>query len=197
VPKKKSAKRTARRFSDTTLDLDRFCDDIVGSKLDDQWKTWAVEAALIKLAVGFERLMLDALVAAVNNDTAQISNTTGVQFPKHLTDEVCEYIVTGGGYFDFRGRSGLISLLKRYLPTDHYLVVTVKWPRYKRALENLIALRNFAAHESAQSKRRAKDALGVSNLSSAGAWLKRQDRFRHLSKDLRDLSNEIEQAAPY
>ena len=63
-------------------------------------------------SIEFEQLMLFAIVCAINNDTKTISDSTGVEFPKHLTDEVCEYLVLGGRYFDFKGRDGLIRVKK-------------------------------------------------------------------------------------
>lgn len=167
------------------------------SSLSAQEKTWAYEAALIKLAVAFEHLMLEALICATNNDTTQMSKTLGVDFPKHLTDEVCEYIVTGGGYFDFKGRDGLLGTIKGFVGNGHYLYVAVKKQKYKTPLEQLIALRNFAAHESSKSKQVALDALSMKRMSSAGSYLKVQGRFAGLAADLRALAAEIQVAAPY
>jgi hypothetical protein len=196
VPNKKSGELAARQFQARATALEKHCDDVLASNLSDQDMTWAVEGALIKLAASFDRLMFDALVAAINNNTQHLSAITGTDFPKHLTDEVCEYIVTGGKYFDYRGRSGLIQTLKQFLPATHYLVSDVKKDKYRASIDRLIALRNFAAHESPQSKKAAKDAIAT-NIRSSGAWLKRQDRFRKLSTDLRNLAKEIENDAPF
>lgn len=68
--------------------------------------TWSYEAALIKAYVAFEHLMLDCIVSTINNDTSTISARTGIAFLQHLTDEVYAYLVTGGGFFDFKGRDG-------------------------------------------------------------------------------------------
>jgi len=46
------------------------------------------EYAVIRLYREFESLILQGLVGAINNDTSTLSATSGVQFPKHLTDEV-------------------------------------------------------------------------------------------------------------
>lgn len=140
--------------------------------------------------------MLDTLVGAINNDTATVSAQKGITFPKHLSDEVCEYIITGGGYFDFKGRDGLIKLLKKFVPDTHFLPSIVKKAAYKSDLEQLSTLRNFAAHDSAQSRRAAKEATGQERLRSAGAWLKRQGRFTKLVESLKKLADEIEAAAP-
>jgi hypothetical protein len=197
VPRKKSAKHAAKVFIDLTHELEAFCgrmETLASSKLD---LSLAYEAALIKLSVGFERLMFHVLVAAVNNDPSALSNRVGVRFPRHMTDEVCEYLITGGRYFDFRGRDGLIKLVKEHVRDSHYLLVVLKKPTYRESIEILIALRNFAAHESTQSKKAAMEALRVNRLASAGSWLKRQGRFNKLADKLRALAAELETAAPY
>jgi len=197
VPRKKSAQTAAKKFLTTAVALDRYAASIDAANLSAQEKTWAYEAALIKLAVGFEHFMLEALVSATNNDTQQMSQTLGVDFPKHLTDELCEYIVTGGGYFDFKGREGLLGTIKGLVGNTHYLYATVKKGKYKVPLEQLIALRNFAAHESSKSKQAAIHALNRERLASAGSYLKTQGRFGSLSAHLIVLATEIQTAAPY
>ncbi len=196
MPRKKSVRREAARFVGRTDELIQYVDDVLATGLAAQETTWAVEGALVKLAAGFEQLMLRCLVGAVNNDTSGLSAVTGVAFPAHMTDEVCEYMVTGGKYFDFRGRDGLIKTLRQYLPATHYLVIDVSDAARRRSLDRLIALRNFAAHESRQSKRAAR-ASTETNMSSAGAWLKRQGRFRVLATDIRHIAATIQMHAPY
>lgn len=196
MPRKKSVKGAALAFAQSIDDLDAFFDAVLLSGLTDQQVTWAAETTVIKLSARFEHLVLDALVGAINNDPSLLTSTTGVTFPRHLTDEVCEYLVVGNGYFDFKGRDGLIKTLKQYLPTSHYLVVAVSKAQYTQPLNRLLALRNFAAHESAKSKKAARAAVAT-NLSAAGAWLKRQNRFKGLSEPLRRLAAEIEAGAPY
>ena len=128
---------------------------------------------------------------------ATISSTTGVRFPTHLTDEVCEYVVTGGGYFDFKGRDGLIREIKKFVPGDHWLMEAVKAPQHKTDLERLVALRNFAAHESAASKRAARSAVEQSRIASAGSWLKSQGRLEQILNGLLALAADIEFRAPF
>ena len=196
MSRKKGVKREATKFIARADALILFVESVNGSGLSAQDATWAVEGALIKLAAGFEQLMLHSLVGAVNNDTSSLTAITGVTFPRHMTDEVCEYLVTGGRYFDFRGRDGLIKTLRQYLLTTHYLVQDVSNPARKQSLDRVIALRNFAAHESVESGRMARAATGT-RMSAAGAWLKRQGRFRVLALDLRQLAVAINSHAPY
>ncbi|SMH52680.1 hypothetical protein [Maritimibacter sp. HL-12] len=197
MPKKKSAKKSADRFLTNCKKIDAFVYEIKIKGLSDNHLSWAFEYAIVRLYRDFEKLILECLVAAINNDTTQLSQKKGFDFPKHLTDEVCQYIIVGEKYFDFRGRSGLISTLKSYLADDHYLVVSVKKPAYREALDQFIVLRNFAAHDSDQSKAACLKALGKARISSAGSYLKVNNRFQALSSKLQKLTCEIRDSAPY
>ena len=194
--RKKSGRHSAEMFLTEVERLRSYIEEVDSAGLSDQATTWAYEAALLKSMVAFERLMLECLVAAINNDTSTISSAANVIFPRHLTDEVCEYLVVGGGYFDFRGRDGLIRELRKYVPDGHWLLVVVK-KSDKEALDRLVALRNWAAHESAQSKRVALIAINAQRAGSAGSWLKKQARLGGLLDVLDGIGREVARGAPY
>ncbi len=195
--RKKSDKKAAAAFKKAVEEIEWFVDAVTQSSLSDNYKTWAHDYATIRLYREFENLMLNCVIAALNRDTTQLSSKTGVSFPKHLTDEVCEFLIVGDGYFDFRGRDGLIQTCKRFLRDDHHLVTIVKKAAYKPALERLSALRNFAAHDSKLSKKRALKVIEAKRLVASGAWLKRQRRFDDLARSLTKLADEIADEAPY
>jgi len=195
MPRKKSIKLAATWFRERADELVTFGSD-AGTRLTAEQQSWAYEYAIIRLYREFELLMLEGIVGAINNDTETFSETVGIPFPKHLTDEVCEYLVLGAGFFDFKGRDSLIKKLRKYVPETHYLVTTVKKPIYKTSLERLTSLRNFAAHDSYQSKKAPLVAVGLDRLGSAGAWLKRQGRFEEIVEDPKALVQDIHDAAP-
>ncbi len=195
MPKKKSIKGSAKHFKSEADDIIAFL--VASAQLGDQHVSWCHDLAIIRLYRAFETLMLDTLVGALNNNTATLSARTGFSFPKHLTDEVCRFLVTRDGYFDFKGREGLIKTFKQYLSDQHYLVVAVSKPVYKRTLELLSAARNYAAHESLQSKKTFKYHAGQGRIGSAGSWLKSQGRFQKISDNLKLLADEIQASAPY
>jgi hypothetical protein len=196
MPRKKSVKHTARQFRTAAEDIMGFLSNVSANQSDEH-VSWLYNYAIIRLYREFETLMLHALIGGINNDTEILSSKTGIRFPLHLSDEVCEYTIRGTGYFDFKGRDGLIKEIKKYVPDTHYLVTTVKKPKYKDALEKLSTLRNYAAHESAASKRAALIAVGQQRLGSSGSWLKRQGRFNTIKDKLKELAAEIERSAPY
>ena len=195
--RKKSIKKAAEAFSVAVDDTLSFIDELEQKTVSAKARSWAYEYAIIRLYRDFETLMLESIVAGINNDTSVLSSKTGIKFPKHLTDEVCEYIVTGDGYFDFRGRDGLIKTLKSFLADNHFLVVAVKDTKYKDALERLSALRNYAAHDSPQSKEAAKRAVDQDRISSAGSWLKKKERFADICENLKKLATAVAAAAKH
>jgi hypothetical protein len=196
MPRKKSVKKSARDFLRATKKIDIFL-NVVSLKQSDEHISWLHNYAIIYLYREFESLILDALVGAINNDISTISSTTNVNFPAHLSAEVCEFLITGTGYFDFKGRDGLIKTLKKFIPDNHYLIKALKNPVYRDALEQLTALRNFSTHESRKSKRDALKAIKLARIDSSGAWLKKNGRFQMIIGCLNDLASEISRTAPY
>lgn len=196
MARKKSIKRSASRFKAAADDISLFLAAVAEGQSDGH-VTWLYNYAIIRLYREFESLMLDCLIGAINNDTSTVSTKTGISFPKHLTDEVCEYLVIGSGYFDFKGRDGLIKTLKQFVPDNHYVITAVKHDNYRDALEQLSGLRNLAAHESGKSKRAALAAINAERLSASGAWLKKQNRMTTIIAKLKELADEIHLAAPF
>jgi hypothetical protein len=198
VPRKTSIRLAAQEFAaraDAVVDFaTRLAQGATGTDA-----TWLHDYAIIRVYREFEALVLQALVGSLNNDTSTISSVLGIKFPKHLTDEVCEFLVTGGGYFDFKGRDGLIKILKGYVPDTHYLVVAVSRQAARPHIERLCALRNYAAHGSDSARNAAIKAIGGNRkrLASAGAWLKVGGRLAALVAGLKTVAAELRAQAPY
>lgn len=196
--RKKSMKLAARTFRTNVDEIIAFTARSTGSAdLSDQDQSWCFDLAIIRLYREFEDLMLSCLVALINNDTTTFSQQKKRTFPKHMNVEVCEYLICGDGYFDFAGRDGLIKTIKKIVPAAHWLPTIVGDAAYTNALKKLSALRNFAAHDSSVSKKRALEAIGQGRMSSSGAWLKKQNRFTAICDSLKAMAQQIEAAAPH
>ncbi len=194
----KSIRLSAQTFQKELAKIRTYVESAKFSEAHETYWSWIHEHAVIRTYRGFENLMLDALVGTINNNTSVLKDTLGfTSFPTHLTKQVCEYIVTGGGYFDFKGRSGLLEKLQQFVPKNHYLVKVVKKKKYEVALERLSAFRNYSAHGSDQAKRAALKVAGLQRMGSAGSFLKTQNRFGEMIDSLTDLAAEIEAAAPF
>jgi hypothetical protein len=106
-----------RRVSIRTL-ADRFLDEInrvlafigVTSEVaSDEQVSWIHDYAIIRLYSEFEHLVLSVITGALNNAPEVASEKLGISLPRHLSADVCEFLITGTGYFDFKGRDGLIK----------------------------------------------------------------------------------------
>jgi len=193
--RKKNIEDSASNFTWEVTGILDFLEEVRRSDFSDLHISWCYDLAIIRLYRVFESFMLDCIIAILNNDSDTFSEVVGIDFPKHLSVSVCEYLIVGNGYFDFKGRSGLISQTRRFMPADHWFVTTLKDRKYKDALEQLCALRNFATHESTVSKNAALVAVGQDRMGSAGSWLKRQSRFESIANQLRKLAQEIRRKA--
>ena len=196
MPKKKSIDKAATRFIQAVEVISEYVETV-----SDGQSAAHVSAihdhGIIWLYKEFENMVLEVLAGAINNDTRTVSDTLGIEFPKHLNAHVCYFLITGPSYFDFKGRSGLIKRIKQYVPGNHFLVRIVKKEKYKNDLELLCTLRNYAAHGSEQSKTAALKAIDQTRLPSSGTWLKKQGRFPKIAGNLSRLAEEIQENAPY
>ena len=193
---KKSIKKSATNFKKRASAIASFV-ATAERTMTDQHLSWVYEYSVIRLYREFESMMLDALVGAINHDPKTISERTGISFPARLNNDVCEYLIIGDGYFDFKGRDGLIRTLRDYVPPKHYLVRIVKKEKYKKTLEQLSALRNLATHNSKVAKARAKEVVTLTRMPEAGVWLKKQGRLQHMILVLKQLAQEIHVKAQY
>ena len=82
-------------------------------------------ALIIYLYRYFEKFMLTAISGAINQNTNYFAEQAGIQLPKHLHQSTCEYLVTKGGYFDFKGRDGLLRILNQTISKTHVINLSV------------------------------------------------------------------------
>lgn len=193
--------KLAEKFSASVDKILNFTELVTADEtLVDDHESWCFDHAIIRLCREFENFMLHCLIGLINNDSSTLSSKTGIEFPQHMKVEICEYLVRGDGYFDFKGRSGLIKKIKQFVPSkpENWFLKIVKKCEYKNSLDRLIALRNFAAHNSPHAKKSALEYTGQQNMSSSGAWLKISDprqtdgnRFTKICESLKRMAKEI------
>lgn len=193
---KTSIKTICTKFKKNTDDISQFI-SVCSARQNGTHTSFIYNYAIIKLYKDFENMVFQTLVGIINNDSSALSAKTGYAFPKHLNKLVCEYIIVKNGYFDFKGRDGLIKVLKDYLQDTHYLLQIVSDRKYKDKLEQLIALRNFAAHSSKKSRDTVLKVTGMQQLGHSGAWLKVGNRFQAIVDNLRDIADEISKKAKF
>lgn len=196
MARKQSIKRIAQKFVCETGKIEGFVKTVSDLKMSKEYKSWSYDYAIIRLYREFEQMMLSAIVGVINRNTETIYESTGVKFPKQMNRGACEYLVIGNGYFDFKGRAGLIKILKEYMPKGHYLPKIVGDGKYKGTIEKLSALRNYATHGSKKSKDAAIKAVDAKKIGTAGNWLNVDSRFENICSKLKELAKEIKNREP-
>ena len=159
----------------------------------------------------FEAALAEALAASLNHDTSALSEKSGVRFPRHLGADVCRYLVAGDGHLNFRGNNydGIMGVLRRFLSEKSALLsIFSKADAEVRAAINLAgALRNEAAHRSADSRRRARRTAAEyfrakklpppQRMAAAGKWVTAQGRFEEIAQTLLSVMDDVGKDAPF
>lgn len=152
---------------------------------------YSYENAIIMVYKEFERFVLRTMISCLNHDHSHFESKYGIKLGKHINDDVCEFLITKGGFFDFKGRSGLNKVLNTVVGANHDVTKVFKKSIYQRPIEQLCTIRNYAAHNSLQSKKSAMEAFELKRIGSAGSCLKQQQRFEKIVEDLKCLVLDI------
>lgn len=158
---------------------------------DDLYLSYSYENAILMIYKSFEEFIIRIMVSCLNHDHSAFEEKHGIALGRHINDDVCEFLITKGGYFDFRGYSGLLDMLKGTIGNDHTFVSTIKKERYKTCINKMCAARNYAAHNSKQSKNAVKKVFNAQSISSAGSFLKSARRMADIIESLKALADEV------
>ena len=182
-------------FIDRINEIDlyiRRCKDVFVSPSDSKYLEYSYENGIIMLYKAFEYFIMRTIIACLNHDHAFFEKKNKVRFGKHINIDVCEFLLTNGGYFDFAGRDGMSKVLAQTIGKEHNIAKVFKKNDYKDTIIQLCALRNYAAHNSNQSKSAAMKSLALSNrIATPGKCLQQNRRFQKIMEGLRLLANDV------
>lgn len=174
--RKKSPAKSLEAFRGEIEGIREFINEINPHNPSNATRSHCYDFSVIWLYRAFEMFVLDILVAQINRAPSNFYDRIGVNFGVNPTAAQCEYLLVGDRYFDFRGHSGLISVIKTASGDGSALEDAAKNTTHRKAFEILVGLRNYAAHWSEQSKTAALKAMQHweptrQNLGRAGMWL--------------------------
>lgn len=152
---------------------------------------YSYEHAIIMLYKAFENFNLRVIISCLNHDHSHVEQQFGINLGSHINDDVCEFLVTKGGFFDFKGRDGLIRIYRDLISGSHVVSKILKKDVYRKTINQLCAIRNYSAHNSKKSKETAKKEFEVTRISNAGKCLKQNKRFENIMAGLIALANDI------
>jgi hypothetical protein len=155
------------------------------------------ESVLLRLCAHWERFVDEHLVDCVNCDHSKLNDYLGVTIPRHPSRSLCQAVLFGGGYKDFKNFGDLKGFTKKVLPDESnpFLVISVA---HGTKIDEVFKIRNYLAHYSAAA-RRALDRMyeqsyGIQRFQEPGRFLLANggrrlwayfDAFTSVSTDMR------------
>jgi hypothetical protein len=111
-----------------------------------------IEAFVLRVAVRWELLVEQDVIASLNHDSSKYSEELGLKLRKHLTHDECEAILIGHRYLDFKSVDDVKNFAKKYL-VDKYNPFRLIQPEQCKDINHFFVIRNLLAHYSSSAWR--------------------------------------------
>ena len=122
---------------------------IIRTKAD---KVEVVESSVIRICALWEAFVEEELIDCLNIDSTRFSEYLGLGLPKNLSRNLCEAILIGHRYLDFKSVGDIKGLAKKLLPDHANPFQLIKSSTAKR-IDEAYLMRNYLSHYSSKSKR--------------------------------------------
>lgn len=110
------------------------------------------ESVLLRLCAHWEAFIDEHLIDCVNRDHSKLSDFFGVNLPKHPSKDLCQALLYGDGYRDFRSFGDLKGFSKKVLPDDSNPFLRVTSANAKK-IDEVYKIRNYLSHYSEKGRR--------------------------------------------
>ena len=120
--------------------------------LSDLGKGEIYESFVLKICVTWETFIEDLLALCLSKDVSQYSEYMDTKFPKRPSKELCETLISGYRYFDFKNVDGLKGISKNILVPAYNPFSKIPTNESKK-IDEFFQIRNYVAHRSRVAKR--------------------------------------------
>lgn len=120
--------------------------------LSDPEKSEVYESFVLKICATWETFVEDLLALCLSMDTSQYAEYIGTKCPKRPSKELCETLISGYGYFDFKNVDGLKRISKNILVMTYDPFSKIPREESKK-IDRFFLIRNYVAHRSRVAKR--------------------------------------------
>ncbi len=117
-----------------------------------QEKRDLAESVMLRLCANWESFIDEHLVDCVNCDHSKLGEYLGVSIPPDPTKDLCQALVFGDGYKDFRSFGDLKGYTKKLLPDDSNPFLSVSATHTKK-IDEVYKIRNYLSHYSSKARR--------------------------------------------
>jgi len=111
------------------------------------------DGIVVKITAIWEVLAEDLLTDCLTFDTSRYAETKGMRLPKRPNRSLCQGLITGHGYFNFKNTEDLKTTARKIL-VDKYNPFNKITRRQSKKVNDLYALRQYIAHRSNTSKQK-------------------------------------------
>jgi hypothetical protein len=111
-----------------------------------------LDTSVLRLSALWEMLVHRDLVSCVNRDSSALAKSLGLRLPKHLSRDLCEGVLFGTRYLDFRSVRELQQFAKRHLTTRANLFTHIP-PGASQHIDSFFIIRNLVSHYSSFAER--------------------------------------------
>jgi hypothetical protein len=117
-----------------------------------QEKRDIAESIVLRLCSNWESFIDEHLADCVNRDPSQLTEFFGVTIPDNPSKALCQALLFGERYRDFRSFSDLKRFAKDILPDNSNPFLSVSAAHSKK-IDQVYRIRNYLSHYSAKSRR--------------------------------------------
>jgi hypothetical protein len=175
--KKSSTDKSLDNFEWWMAEYIRFLNKVVAAKVvvkEANEKRELIEAFVLRIAAIWEVLVESLLIDCLNRDSSSLGKHLDLPLDKNLKRPVCEAIVSGLRYFDFRNVNSLKKETKNILVPRHNPFLAIPKDA-ERKIDESFVIRNYLAHYSSMAKRSVmrvyRDGYGMQNFREPGHFL--------------------------
>jgi len=112
-----------------------------------------LESLVIRLCAIWEAFVDDEMIACLNIDSSKCKEELQLRLPKHLSKDLCEAILVGHGYMDFKSVGDIRNFAGRVLPDDVNPFKKIRTNPTAKRIDELYVMRNYLSHYSSKSRR--------------------------------------------
>lgn len=122
---------------------------VIRTKAD---KVELVEALMLRICALWEAFVEAELIDCLNLDCTKFSEYLKLDLPKHMSRTMCEAVLLGDRYLDFRNVGETKNFAKKALCDDNNPFHLLANSTAKK-IDELYVMRNYLSHYSSKSKR--------------------------------------------
>lgn len=146
-----------------------------------QEKRDIAESVILRLCAHWEQFVDEHIVDCVNCDHSQLGEFLGANIPKNPSRSLCQALLYGDRYRDFRSFGELKGFSKRVLPHGSNPFMAIKKPHSEK-IDEVYKLRNYLSHYSATAIRSLRQMYStkyrITNFLKPGQFLLAYDAKR-------------------